>query len=212
MPDLVGAGHGDRLCSHTLFGAYFLGFDLTSFIKDCEAAGAQDGCDDYVRDRLKMELVDPAAMAAAMPEYADEEVLLHADDNITLFLIQLSPNLFYPPHNHEMATTIALCAGQEYAAYYRLRTGVPEQTKTCTYEPGDVISLSADTIHAVGNPGTERSLALHIYFGNLPVIERSLWNPDTGEAVPFTDANYFRFARPLDPTKPYTLPEQTHWS
>jgi len=152
-------------------------------------------------------LADPAALAAAIPDYADEEILLHADDNITVFLIQLSPNLFYPPHNHEMDTTIALCAGQEYAAYYHVKKGALEKTKTRIYAPGDMISLSADAIHAVGNPGARRSLALHIYFGNLPIVERSLWNPDTGEVVPFTDENYFCFARPMDPDKPYTLPD-----
>lgn len=187
-------------------------FDLPKFIDECVAAGGTEDCAHTVQSLLKAALSDPAAIAAAMPAYADEEVLLHADDNITLFLIQLSPNLFYPPHNHEMATTIALCAGAEYAAYYRLKDGAPEQTKALTYAPGDIVTLSADTIHAVGNPGTERSLALHIYFGNLPVIARSLWNPDTGQTVPFTDENYFRFAHPLDPTKPYTLPEQTRWS
>lgn len=187
-------------------------FDLPTFIQECVTAGSTTDCQRTVQSLLKTALTDPAAMAAAMPAYADEEVLLHADDNITLFLIQLSPNLFYPPHNHEMVTTIALCAGAEYAAYYRLKDGVPEQTKTRTYGPGDIITLSADTIHAVGNPGTERSLALHIYYGNLPVIERSLWNPDTGETVSFTDENYFRFARPLDPAQPHTLPEQTRWS
>lgn len=210
MPDLAGAGHNGTVQPLTRLGEHTLGFDLSRFVKDCEAAGPN--CDAYVSDRLKAELADPAAMAASMPEYSDEEVLLHADDNVTLFLIQLSPNLFYPPHNHEMPTTIALCAGQEHAAYYRLKDGKPVQTKTQNYAPGYMISLSADTIHAVGNPGATRSMALHIYYGNLPVIERSLWNPDTGEAVPFTDENYFRFARPLDPKQPYTLPDQTHWA
>lgn len=195
-----------------ILGVRTVAFDLSCFIDECEAAAAQPDFQAHVRARLKTALVDPAALAASLPEYADEEVLLHADDNITLFLIRLSPNLFYPPHNHEMDTTIALCAGQEYAAYYQVKNAAPVQTKSRTYAPGDMISLSANAIHAVGNPGATRSLALHIYFGNLPVVERSLWNPDTGEAVPFTDENYFRFARPLDPDKPYTLPDQTHWA
>lgn len=187
-------------------------FDLNRFVKDCEQAGGELNCADYVSARLRYELSNPVSMTAALPQYADEEVLLHADDNITIFLIQLSPNLKYPPHNHNMATTIALCSGTESAAYFRLRQDKPQLTVTRTYTAGDMVFLPADAIHAVGNPGTERSVALHVYYGNLPVMRRSLWNSKTGEALPFTDENYFRLAEPLDPTQVYTRPDQTQWA
>ena len=187
-------------------------FDLNRFVRDCQQAGGELNCADYVSARLRYELSNPVSMTAALPQYDDEEVLLHADDNITIFLIQLSPNLKYPPHNHNMATTIALCSGTESAAYFRLRQGQPQATVTRIYTAGDMVFLPADVIHAVGNPGTERSVALHVYYGNLPVVHRSVWNSETGEALPFTDENYFRLAQPLDPNQAYTPPDQTQWA
>lgn len=187
-------------------------FDLNRFVRDCEDAGGELNCADYVSARLRYELTNPIAMTAALPQYDDEEVCLHADDNITIFLIQLSPNLRYPPHNHNMATTIALCSGTESAAYFRLRKSKPESTVTRTYTSGDMVFLPADVIHAVSNPGAERSIALHVYYGNLPVVKRSLWDMENGHTLPFTDENYFRLAQPVDPTKPYAPPDQTQWA
>jgi predicted metal-dependent enzyme (double-stranded beta helix superfamily) len=147
-------------------------------------------------------------MAAALPVYEEEEILLHADDNITIFLVQLSANVLYPPHNHNMAATIALCDGEETATYYRLRNGKPERTVGRTYTAGDLVFLPADAIHAVGNPGEARSLALHIYYGNLPAMRRSLWHPDSGDVLPFTEENYSRFAAPVDADRPFVSPDQ----
>lgn len=193
-------------------GACGLVFDLNRFVRDCEQAGGELNCADYVTARLRYELNNPVSMTAALPQYEDEEVCLHADDNITIFLIQLSPNLRYPPHNHNMATTIALCSGTESAAYFKLRRNKPIPTVTRTYGAGELLFLPADAIHAVGNPGTERSVALHVYYGNLPAMKRNLWDTDSGETLPFTDENYFRLAQPLDPTQSFVLPEQTQWA
>ncbi len=186
-------------------------FDLRRFVKDCENAGGELNCADYVSVRLRYELTNHFSMAAALPVFEEEEVLLHADDNITIFLVQLSANVLYPPHNHNMAATVALCQGSEIATYYRLRGGKPERTVGRTYSAGDLVFLPADAIHAVGNPGNARSIALHVYYGNLPAMRRSLWHPETGEALTFTEENYFRFAKPVDDTLPFAPPEQEKW-
>jgi len=129
------AGDGNTIFNNIngLLGVRVLVFDLNRFVRDCEQAGGELNCADYVTARLRYELSAPVSMAAALPHYSDEEICLHADDNITVFLIQLSPNLRYPPHNHNMATTIALCSGTESAAYFKLRQGKPVATVTRTY-------------------------------------------------------------------------------
>lgn len=186
-------------------------FDLRRFVKDCEDSGGELNCADYVTARLRYELTNPIAMTAALPRFEEEEILLHADDNITIFLVQLSANVMYPPHNHNMAATIALCHGTEVATYFRLRGGKPERSVNRTYSAGDMVFLPDDAIHAVGNPGAERSVALHVYYGNLPTVRRNLWHPETGEALPFTEENYFEFASPVDATQSFTLPDQQRW-
>jgi predicted metal-dependent enzyme (double-stranded beta helix superfamily) len=75
-------------------------FDLCGFVRDCKNAVGDLNCEDYITARLRHE---------------DEEVLLYADRNITIFLVQFSANVQYPPHNHNMAANIALCHGTEIA-------------------------------------------------------------------------------------------------
>ena len=186
-------------------------FDLRRFVQDCETAGGELNCADYISARLRYELTNHFSMAAALPVYEEEEVLLHADDNITIFLVQLSANIYYPPHNHNMAATISLCQGTEVATYFRLRNGLPERTVGRTYSAGDLIFLPADVIHAVGNPGETRSVALHIYYGNLPTMRRNLWHPESGDTLPFTEENYFRFTSPVDASRPFTPPDLEKW-
>lgn len=53
-------------------------FDLRSFVRDCKNAGGELNCADYITARLR---------------YEDEEVLLYADRNITIFLVELSANV-----------------------------------------------------------------------------------------------------------------------
>lgn len=96
-----------------------------------------------------------------------------------------------------MATTIALCSGAESAAYFRSRQGKPQATLTRTYTAGDLVFLTSDVIHAVGNSGAQRSMALHVHYRTLPVVRRSLRDSETGEELPFTDENYFELAQPL---------------
>ena len=170
-------------------------FDLRGFVRDCENAGGELNCADYITARQRYRMINPISMTATLPRYEDEEVLSHADRNITIFLVQLSANVQYPPHNHNMAATIALCYGTEIATYYRLRGSKTEQSVTRTHSAGGIIFLADEAVHAVGNPGTTRSVALHIYYGSLTTVRRKLWNPETGDALPFTEENYLSLLR-----------------
>jgi predicted metal-dependent enzyme (double-stranded beta helix superfamily) len=57
--------------------------------------------------------------------------------------------------------------------------------------------LPADVIHSVVNMGAARSAAIHVYFGNLTAVERSVWDLDLREERRFDNRFYFEQARRL---------------
>jgi len=52
-------------------------------------------------------------------------------------------------------------------------------------------------IHSVVNMGGVPSAAVHVYFGELTAVERSIWHPDLREERRFDNRFYFERARPL---------------
>ena len=53
------------------------------------------------------------ALGTLVHEEDDDEVLLHASPNLTIYHITLSPGLQYPPHNHLMDALIGIYKGGE---------------------------------------------------------------------------------------------------
>jgi len=58
-----------------------------------------------------------------------------------------------------------------------------------------VAALPADAIHSVVNLGDARSAAIHVYFGDLTAVERSVWDADLREERRFDNGFYFEQAR-----------------
>ena len=58
-------------------------------------------------------------------------------------------------------------------------------------------ALPADAIHSVVNMGDARSAAIHVYFGDLTVVDRSIWDADGREERAFDNHFYFEQATRL---------------
>ena len=139
------------------------------------------------------------SFGALVHEEEDDEVLLHASENLTIYHITLSPGLQYPPHNHLMDALIGIYWGGETNFVYPVaadRLQAPERHDVIA--PA-VVRLPADAVHSVANTGTSRSGALHVYLGNLPSTRRQLWGHPTRRAEPFDNDRYLAGARPMDP-------------
>ncbi|WP_223262305.1 autotransporter [Variovorax beijingensis] len=138
------------------------------------------------------------ALGELIHEASDDEVLLCANDTLTIYHITLTPGLQYPPHNHLMDALIGIYRGKETNFIYPLSEGrlqVPEQREAIAPE---VVHLPPDTVHAVANPGTARSGALHVYLGNLLRTKRQMWRFAGDWPDVFDNHRYLAEARAIE--------------
>jgi predicted metal-dependent enzyme (double-stranded beta helix superfamily) len=130
-------------------------------------------------------------------EDTNDEVLLASSAELTVYHITLSPRIHYPPHDHRMPAMIALYHGVETSFYYRRNGRALVREKRHDYTAPCVATLPAGAIHSVVNLGEVRSAAIHVYFGDLTAVERSIWDADLSEERPFDNRFYFEQARRL---------------
>lgn len=157
------------------------------------AAGANAPAD--VVTLLKQAVADPASVAAGMPEYPDDDVVLFEDDSVSIWHCRFQPNFLVPPHDHQTWATIGVYQGTEINRFYVRDDDALVHRSTKCLGPGNVISIGPNGIHTVQAEGDEPSCAIHVYLAALTTIERSLFDWYTGEPSPFTDANYARLLR-----------------
>ena len=163
---------------------------IEKFVEDARAAALDPEPTKAVRKVLLKALEDPAQIADAIAAQADDELLLHEDDTVSIWTCRFHPHQVVPPHEHKMDVHIGVFRGTEKNILFRRKEGTLEQAKTKGVEAGQVLSLGADGIHAVTADGNEPSLALHVYLGPLMQVERSLFDWTTGEPVEFTMENF----------------------
>jgi len=128
-------------------------------------------------------------------EHDDDELLLASSPQLTVYHIALSPRVHYPPHEHRVPAMIGLYQGNETSFSYRRDGRALVQTERHDHTAPRVAALPADVIHSVVNMGRARSAAIHVYFGNLTAVERSIWDLDLCEERPFDNRFYFEQAR-----------------
>ena len=137
------------------------------------------------------------ARASRWIEHDEDEMLLASSPELTVYHIALSPRIHYPPHDHRVPALIGLYQGAETSFSYRRNGGALEQTKRHDHAAPCVAALSVDAIHSVVNLGDVRSAAIHVYFGDLTAVERSIWGVDLLAERRFDNAFYFEQARRL---------------
>jgi predicted metal-dependent enzyme (double-stranded beta helix superfamily) len=138
------------------------------------------------------------ALGGLAHEEDDDEVLLHASPNLTIYHITLSPGLQYPPHNHLMDALIGIYWGGETNFIYPVAAGgkleAPERRDSMA--PA-LVHLAPQTVHSVANTGSARSGALHVYLGDLTRTRRKLWDLQSNHAEPFDNERYLAGAQPV---------------
>jgi predicted metal-dependent enzyme (double-stranded beta helix superfamily) len=130
-------------------------------------------------------------------EHDDDEMLLAASPQLTVYHIALSPRVHYPPHEHRVPAMIGLYQGTETSFSYRRDGRALVQTERHDHAAPCVAALPADVIHSVVNMDSARSAAIHVYFGDLTAMERSIWDLDLREERRFDNRFYFEQARRL---------------
>ena len=181
-------------------------FDFDTFVAECETALPHDDRVEKIRSAVASAIANPEALTAALPDFSGDEELLYASDHMVVVHLRMTPNVHYPPHNHNMPVVVGIYAGAERShSYERSDKGLSE-TGRFDNSAGDVVVLEDDAIHSVANIGADYSYALHVYVGDLIHQDRNIWQPQTHAAYPYSDETYFEFAQAYDDTKPFARP------
>lgn len=179
--------------------------DLKDFILACQECLSKDKGADHIDALIEATMKEPSFLQS-LPQPTQEEELLHLSEDLTVVLVRLSPNVHFPPHNHNMPVRVIVTSGTEKHFFYQEKNGTLTQTKEQDFHVGDIVKGKTTAIHSVVNPTATPAAALHLYFGDLIHQERLIWHPESLEAVPYSDDIYFAYAQPLDSSKSFTLP------
>lgn len=172
-------------------------FDIDTLVTGLRAAAAGEDGPKAVRAILEESMTDPARVAAGMPDYEENDVILHEDASVSIWHCRFMPGTTVPAHDHRMSAVIGVYAGRERNDFFESdgKGGLQRSSRT-EVQPGDVLSIGPSAIHTVSCISDTPCCGIHVYLGNLTETDRSLFNPDTGEAMAFTMDNYEKLQRP----------------
>lgn len=132
----------------------------------------------------------PAEFAQPHPQYY-QQYLLYADplDRFSVVSFVWGPGQKTPIHNHTVWGMVGQLRGEEKSTpFFRQEDGRFKAGKTTTSFAGHVETVSPNThdIHVVENSlSDETSISIHVYGGNIGRIQRSVFDPITGQEKSF---------------------------
>lgn len=174
-------------------------FDVEEFVTECRVALGEQQAGVAVKEVLDRAVSDPAAIDEALgaPDRGGV-VALHRAEDLTVLQIVWPPRVSLFPHEHRMWAANGIYGGREDNAFYRRGPHgiVPSGGKAL--EAGDVVILGRDAIHAVVNPRSTYTAAIHVYGGDFFDTPRSQWDPDTLTEEPFDIAHLKRVLSEAD--------------
>jgi len=171
-------------------------FDLDHLVSSLRAAAAGDEPADAVRALMTAAFRDPAAIRAAMAGYDSEYETLYEDDSVSIWYSSFQPGLHVPPHDHRTTAVIGVYDGVEINHFYLREPERLVHKSARRVAAGDVIALGPNTIHSVETEGASRCFGIHVYLAPLTRIERSIFDWETGAALPYSDARLDAMTRP----------------
>lgn len=162
-------------------------FDLERFVGECRSALDEPKPARRVEALVREAIAEPDAVRAAFKGSGNVErrgsiTFAWRDASLSVADVTTPPGLRSPAHNHSMWAVIGVYDGQEHNRFFRYEDGELIEKGERLLEAGDVAVLGPAAVHAIANPLSATSSAIHVYGGDL--VERSgrsLWNPHTGE-------------------------------
>lgn len=167
---------------------------LINDVRKMQACGDLDG----ILGRLNKMTENPDAIIDAMPDFDCEEVLLYADDDMTVYYIATPPGILYPPHEHCMVAISALYKGTETHVFYDREDGnIKERTRVTVNAPA-VVDLDVDAVHAICTHDPVANQGIHFYLGDLEGKKRTLWDVSGNNPRQYVHQDYLNSSRPLE--------------
>jgi predicted metal-dependent enzyme (double-stranded beta helix superfamily) len=132
----------------------------------------------------------PVEFTKPHPQYY-QQYLLYADpfDRFSILSFVWGPGQKTPVHNHTVWGMIGQLRGQEKGTpYFKQANGSYQPGSPTICSPGHVDTVSPNThdIHEVANNQKDQiSISIHVYGGNMANVERTVFDPVTGNEKVF---------------------------
>lgn len=166
-------------------------FEAEAFVQACREALREGDAHAAVRDVVERSVAEPARVLENLGEPARAGAYtLYRSPELTVINFVWGPRMSLPPHDHRMWAVIGLYAGKEDNAFYRRLPRGLECSGNKELSAKDVCPLGGAVIHAVVNPLSTLTGAIHVYGGDFFGVPRSQWDVDTLEEKPY-DVDYF---------------------
>ncbi|TMA25224.1 MAG: hypothetical protein E6J78_18240 [Deltaproteobacteria bacterium] len=161
-------------------------FDAGEFLDELRGALRENIPQKAVREALARAAARPydELERAFGPAERAELKTLYRSPELTVLKIVWAPGMSIDPHDHRMWAVIGIYGGVEDSQYFRRRPPGLERVAAKTLARGEVATLGHDVIHAVKNPRSTPTAAIHVYGGDFFATPRSEWDPETQEERP----------------------------
>jgi predicted metal-dependent enzyme (double-stranded beta helix superfamily) len=174
---------------------------LDHFLSDCLAALQDQRPQVAIKEILDGFISNPDHVKQSLgnPKRAAITTLHHAPD-LTILNVTWAPHMKIYPHDHRLWALIGIYSGREDNAFYKREGTRIVQAGGKRLDEKESLLLGDRAIHAVENPLSAITGAVHIYGGDFFAVNRSEFDPDTLEERPydfektkqwFMDANKF---------------------
>ncbi len=164
---------------------------MESLIKKIKNAATKDDANHLIKSFLKSWVEDVVENNVPIPDYEEDECLLFEDESVSIWHCRYRPGFTVPAHDHQIVATIAVYQGIESnTLWVKTNDGGLKKKSVIEIKRGEVLQFGPTAIHSVSCANDKDSLAVHVYQGNLSTIDRSLFDTQTGQTMPFSDENY----------------------
>lgn len=161
-------------------------FEKERFAEDCRIALKETNAQAAITELVTSAVSDPSAVMKALgePQRAGVETLYQADD-LTILNLCWGPGMVFKPHDHRIWAVIGIYTGCEENTFYRRSDDGLTKHGVKELRAKDTAPLGESVIHAVTNPLTQITAAIHVYGGDFFATPRSEWNPQSYEEQPY---------------------------
>lgn len=160
-------------------------FEVEAFVGECRVAVQDADPRGAIRELLSRTLEARSQVSEALAREEGGINVIHNGPGLTVLNVIWAPHMTLPPHDHRMWAAIGIYDGAEENRLYRRGADRIQPAGERTLDTGDVFGLGRDAIHAVHNPRSVFTGAIHVYGGDLVNEPRSVWDPDTLSEGPY---------------------------
>lgn len=161
-------------------------FDPDHFVAECRTALKEHSPQSATKELVASAVAHPGDVERALgaPQEGKLVTLYRAPD-LTILNLIWAPGMSIYPHDHRMWAVIGLYGGREDNIFYRRTAQGLTKTGGKQLETTDTVILGEKVIHAVTNPLSRFTGAIHVYGGDFFAAPRSEFDPDTFEERPY---------------------------